>query len=63
MGWSESYNIEILGMRKEWLEDAKNMLKPDDIFIDSVYKIEEAKEAFERLNTGRARGKVVVKIR
>jgi reticulon-4-interacting protein 1, mitochondrial len=62
MGWSESYDIVVLGMKPEWLEEAKQTLTPDDIYIDSVYSFEDAKQAFERLNTGRAKGKVVIKI-
>jgi reticulon-4-interacting protein 1, mitochondrial len=61
-GLGESYDIILLGMKKEWLEEAKNTLSPDDIFIDSTYAFEDAKSAFEKLNTGRARGKVVIHI-
>ena len=52
----------MLEMKREWLEEAKTFLTTDQIFIDSVYQFEEAKAAFERLNTGRARGKVIIKI-
>jgi NADPH:quinone reductase-like Zn-dependent oxidoreductase len=38
------------------------MLKEENIFVDSVFAFEDAKEAFERLNTGRAKGKVVVRV-
>lgn len=62
MGWGESYDVVILEMKREWLEEAKETLSPDQIFIDSTFGFEQAKEAFARLNTGRARGKVVVKI-
>ncbi|KAK5137471.1 hypothetical protein LTR08_008449 [Meristemomyces frigidus] len=63
MGWSqEKYDVIILEMKTEWLEEAKTTLTPDQIFVDSVFGFEEAKAAFERLNTGRARGKVVIKI-
>ncbi|KAK3112707.1 hypothetical protein LTR53_010738 [Teratosphaeriaceae sp. CCFEE 6253] len=61
-GYGESYDVILLGMKREWLEEAKSMLSPDDIYVDSVFGFEDAKKAFERLNTGRARGKVVVKI-
>jgi len=54
--------VIILDMKNEILEDAKQTLTPDEIFIDSVYSFQDAKQAFERLNTGRARGKVVIKI-
>lgn len=61
-GLAESYDIVMLGMKKEWLEDATLSLSEDDIYIDSTFDFEKADEAFERLNTGRARGKVVVKV-
>jgi len=62
IGLAESYDVIILDMKNEILEDAKQTLTPDEIFIDSVYSFQDAKQAFERLNTGRARGKVVIKI-
>ncbi|KAF2484833.1 hypothetical protein BDY17DRAFT_292459 [Neohortaea acidophila] len=61
-GLGESYDVTVLSKKKEWLEDAKNTLGPDDIYIDSVHEFDKANEAFERLNTGRAKGKVVVKV-
>ncbi|KAK0249066.1 hypothetical protein B0A54_15789 [Friedmanniomyces endolithicus] len=61
-GYGESYDIILLRMKKEWLEEAKSTLSADDIVVDSVFAFEDAKKAFERLNTGRARGKVVIKI-
>ena len=63
MGWGESYDVVILGMKKEWFEEAKETLSSEVIFIDSTFPFEQAKEAFKRLNTGRAKGKVVVKVR
>jgi NADPH:quinone reductase-like Zn-dependent oxidoreductase len=59
-GWGESYDVVILSPRREWLEEAKESLTADDIYIDSVFAFEDAKKAFERLNTGRAKGKVVI---
>ena len=61
-GYGAKYDCIILDQRKEYLEDAKNVLEPEDIVIDSTYAFDDAKAAFERLNTGRARGKVVVEI-
>ncbi|KAK5107799.1 hypothetical protein LTR62_000667 [Meristemomyces frigidus] len=58
----ESYDVIMLDMNKQWLEEAKTTLSPEEIYIDSVFAFDEAKKAFEKLNTGRARGKVVVKI-
>ncbi|KAK5680253.1 hypothetical protein LTR17_004444 [Elasticomyces elasticus] len=61
-GYGESYDVIILDMKKEWLEEAKTMLSPDDLYVDSVFEFDDALKAFERLNTGRARGKVVIKV-
>lgn len=62
LGLGEKYDVVILGMKNEWLEEAKSTLSVDDIYVDSVFAWEDAKAAFERLNTGRAKGKVVVKV-
>ena len=61
-GLGESYDIIMLGMKKEWLEEAKETLSQDEIYIDSEFAFAEADKAFERINTGRARGKVVIKV-
>jgi NADPH:quinone reductase-like Zn-dependent oxidoreductase len=61
-GLSNSYDCIILEPRKEWLEEA-TQLDPENIVIDSTFGFDKALEAFERLNTGRARGKVVVEIK
>ncbi|EME81575.1 uncharacterized protein MYCFIDRAFT_78963 [Pseudocercospora fijiensis CIRAD86] len=62
IGLGESYDVTILKPKKEWLEEAVETLRPEEIFVDSVYKFEDAKDAFERLNTGRAKGKVVIQV-
>jgi NADPH:quinone reductase-like Zn-dependent oxidoreductase len=62
LGLGESYDVVILEMRKEWLEEAKETLVPEEIFVDSEFGFDDALKAFERLNTGRARGKVVINI-
>ncbi|KAK3705620.1 zinc ion binding [Vermiconidia calcicola] len=62
VGLGESYDVVVLSMKKEWLDDATETLAEKDIYVDSVYSFDKANEAFERLNTGRARGKVVVKV-
>jgi NADPH:quinone reductase-like Zn-dependent oxidoreductase len=63
LGLGESYDVVILDMKKEWLEEAKETLAPEQIFIDSEFAFDDALKAFERLNTGRARGKVVINVR
>ncbi|CAJ2504733.1 Uu.00g121270.m01.CDS01 [Anthostomella pinea] len=59
VGWGNSYECIILQTEKTWLEKAGE-LGDRDIVIDSVFEFGEVKDAFERLDTGRARGKVVV---
>ncbi|KAK4501849.1 hypothetical protein PRZ48_007658 [Zasmidium cellare] len=61
-GLGEAYDVVILSPKNEWLEEAKRTLGEEKIFVDAVYGFEDAKEAFERLDSGRARGKVVVKV-
>ncbi|KAF7189301.1 Protein YIM1-2 [Pseudocercospora fuligena] len=62
IGLGESYDVTILKPKKDWLEEAAKTLRPEEIYVDSVYKFEDAKDAFERLNTGRAKGKVVIQV-
>ncbi|KAM3417243.1 hypothetical protein BST61_g5501 [Cercospora zeina] len=62
IGLGESYDVVILSPKKEWLEDATKTLRKEDLHVDSVFAFEDAKKAFERLNTGRAKGKVVIKV-
>jgi NADPH:quinone reductase-like Zn-dependent oxidoreductase len=46
------------------LSEIKEMIEDDKIkpIIDKVYPFSESIEAFEHLATGRAKGKIVVKI-
>ena len=48
--------------QKEHLHEEVDMLPAEKIVVDSTFAFEDVKKAFERLNTGRARGKVVVEI-
>jgi NADPH:quinone reductase-like Zn-dependent oxidoreductase len=61
IGWGEVYDCIILEHNAEFLREALE-LPVDKILIDSVFEFDKAKEAYERLNTARARGKVVVRI-
>lgn len=54
-GWGERYDCIMLDQKKDYLQEAVDMLPVEKIMVDSTF-------AFERLNTGRARGKVVVEI-
>ncbi|KAG9694891.1 NAD(P)-binding protein, partial [Aureobasidium melanogenum] len=61
MNLGASYDCVNLEFRKEWLEETLN-LDRNKIIIDSTWNFDQVKEAFAKLNTGRARGKVVVKV-
>lgn len=63
VGVTSSYECIILSGKPEWLEETTKLDPEKDVIIDSIFDFGRAKEAFERLNTGRARGKVVVDIR
>jgi len=63
LGVVNSYECITLEPRKEWLEETTKLEPEKNVFIDSIFEFCRGKEAFERLNTGRARGKVVVNIR
>lgn len=62
LGLGESYDVVILDLKREWLEESTTLISPESIYIDSVFPFEDAKEAFQRLHTGRAKGKVVIKV-
>ncbi|KAK7528171.1 alcohol dehydrogenase [Phyllosticta citriasiana] len=65
-GWTgmgrEAYACVNLETRGEWLEEFVRVGVEDKIVVDSVYGFEDVKAAFERLDTGRCRGKVVVTV-
>lgn len=54
--WYDCVNLEL---RNDWLEETLQ-LEEDKIVIDSTFELSDVEKAFEKLNTGRARGKVVV---
>jgi NADPH:quinone reductase-like Zn-dependent oxidoreductase len=62
IGWGEHYDCIILKQDAGYLQEAVDTLTKDRILIDSSFEFDRVKEAFERLNTGRARGKVVVEV-
>jgi reticulon-4-interacting protein 1, mitochondrial len=55
------YDNVMLSAKKEWLDEVKE-LETDKVVIDSQWAFEDAMSAFVPLNTGRARGKVVVTV-
>ena len=60
-GFSYAYDCVNLELKRPFLAETLR-LPQDKIIIDSTYNFDQVREAFERLNTGRARGKVVVKV-
>jgi NADPH:quinone reductase-like Zn-dependent oxidoreductase len=61
LAWGEVYDAIVLEAKKEYLEELLK-LPTEKIIIDSTFPYEKVMEAFERLNTGRTRGKVVIEI-
>ncbi|OQO07449.1 hypothetical protein B0A48_07146 [Cryoendolithus antarcticus] len=62
VGLGEAYDVVMLKMKREWLEEVKETLTPDQIFVDSEFDYDDALKAFERLNSGRCVGKVVINL-
>lgn len=60
-GFVPKYECIVLDAKKEWLEEITK-LKGEDVVVDSTFPFDRTKEAFERMNTGRCRGKVVVEV-
>lgn len=61
LGLGSSYSCVNLEFKSSFLQEILSLPK-DKIIIDSTFQLEQVREAFERLNTGRARGKVVIKV-
>lgn len=61
LGLGNSYDCVNLEFKKNYLEETLRLSK-DKIIIDSTFDLSKTKDAFERLNTGRARGKVVIRV-
>lgn len=62
-GLGNSYECIVLEPRKEWLEECTKLRGEDQIIVDSTFDFARVKEAYERLDTSRARGKVVVELK
>lgn len=60
-GFGPKYECIILEAKKEWLEEI-NAYNDNDVTVDSVFPFDRTPEAFERMNTGRCRGKVVIEL-
>jgi len=65
VGWGPRYACVNLEMKKEWLEEVGELTEKEEfrVVVDQEFGFEEVGKAFERLNTGRARGKVVVNVK
>ena len=63
IGFGHSYECIILDLNKDWLEECTKLKGEDQIIIDSTFDFGRVKEAYERLDTSRARGKVVVELK
>ncbi|KAI8628520.1 alcohol dehydrogenase [Xylariaceae sp. FL1651] len=61
LGLGKSYECIYLEQNPNWLREATE-LKDDEIIIDSVFSFDQVKEAYEKLNTGRARGKIAIEV-
>lgn len=61
VGLGRSYTCVNLEFKYPFLEEILSLPK-DKIIIDSTFGFDQVREAFDRLNTGRTRGKVIVKI-
>lgn len=58
---SEAYECVNLELRKDYLEETLE-LDEEKIVVDSTFSFNQVKEALDRLNSGRCRGKVVVEV-
>ncbi|KAF7531381.1 hypothetical protein G7054_g8910 [Neopestalotiopsis clavispora] len=61
VGLGPSYTCINLEYKDAYLKEALTLPK-NKIIIDSVFDFDQVREAFERLNTGRVKGKVVVQV-
>ena len=61
LGLGQSYDVITLDLKSELLEEVED-IPVDKIIIDSTFAFEDAKKAYERLVTSRARGKIIVEV-
>lgn len=64
-GYGFRYSCIMMANRKEWLAEVGHLVANEGmrVEIDSEFEFEEVEKAYERLNTGRARGKIVVHVK
>ncbi|KAF3063537.1 Reticulon-4-interacting protein 1, mitochondrial [Daldinia childiae] len=61
IGLGQSYTCINLEFSTSFLKELLDLPK-DKIVIDSVFEFDQVKEAFDKLNTGRVRGKLVINV-
>ncbi|KAI5951531.1 hypothetical protein KGF54_004605 [Candida jiufengensis] len=59
-----NYQISLLDNMGGWINGARDLIQQDKlrIFIDSVYPFEELKQAIEKLESGKADGKILIEV-
>ncbi|BGP36473.1 hypothetical protein JCM10450v2_000373 [Rhodotorula kratochvilovae] len=64
-GYGFRYSCIMFRNDRGWLGEVGHLVADEgyEIVVDSEFAFEEVEQAFERLNTGRARGKVVVHVK
>lgn len=64
-GYGFRYSCIMMGNHKEWLAAVGHLVGDGGlrVEIDSEYDFQDVERAYERLNTGRARGKIVVHVK
>lgn len=64
-GYGFRYSCIMMANHKEWLAEVGHLVADGNlrVEIDSEFEFEDVEKAYERLNTGRARGKIVVHVK
>jgi reticulon-4-interacting protein 1, mitochondrial len=57
----KSYELINFEAKQEWLREVAQ-LDAGDVLVDSTFPLAETKQAYERLDTARARGKIIVEM-
>lgn len=59
-----TYELMLLDNNAGWIDEARDLIANGElkVFIDSVYPFQELNEAIEKLESGRAQGKIVLEV-
>lgn len=59
-----TYEVMLLDFNAGWIDEARDLIANDKlkIFIDSVWPFDQLNEAIEKLESGRAQGKIVLEV-